>query len=737
MHSNEPCVQRLCLHLEGEHNVNFVEGSERQALLNSSSQLLEYFKVNSDEKTPYTYVEFPKHYTWDGKKWKRRQRPKVKDVVSRIWAAHPSDPEKFYLRALLHHIRGATCFADIRTVGDTTYDSFHAAAVALGLASDDREWELALTEAAMTSSPRSMRELFAFIVSNCDVVDPRKLWTTFKDHFCEDFAHQRRTRLGLEPPYFFVDSDYNKALYEIKQFLLDSGRCYDENILPPIDEDLIVDDQIENVGDNLDDLREAARSSYDAFNPQQKEVFDFVSASLSTKRNSVVFLNAPGGCGKTFLINTLIRDSLSRGLSVAALAASGVASILLLHGRTAHSQLKLPIPIRADSTSPITALSMEGKFLKSVDLIIWDEASMVHKHNIECADRLLRQLTNLDIPFGGKTVLFSGDFRQTLPVVVHGNRADTVAAALPMSPLWRNIRIFKLEINERARARGDPPVTVGGHQTPFSQFLSTIGDGKAGIGVDASRRVHLPPEISMAPNSTLLNLIDWVYPDIKNPSLDSALLTPTNKAMHEVNALILDQMSDTDGIPLIEKLSFDSVDDVEDAQEFSQEFLNSCNFSGLPLHSLKLRVGCPVLLLRNFAPRKGLCNGTRLIVKSIGDRVIELEHIIGPLAGTSFLLPRVTLTPSDSQMPFTLRRRQFPICVSYALTINKSQGQTLQRVGVWLREPVFSHGQLYVALSRSGSPDGVRVLVCDVEGAQGYDADGLFTANVVYKEALV
>ena len=109
----------------------------------------------------------------------------------------------------------------------------------------------------------------------------------------------------------------------------------------------------------------------------------------------------------------------------------------------------------------------------------------------------------------------------------------------------------------------------------------------------------------------------------------------------------------------------------------------------------------------------------------------------GPLKGDTVYIPRLAITPSDTDtMPFTLRRRQFPVRCAFAMTVNKSQGQTLERDGVYLPNPVFSHGQLYVALSRCGSPDGVFILVpgCD---AAANTPPGLYTSNVVYREVLM
>ena len=152
-----------------------------------------------------------------------------------------------------------------------------------------------------------------------------------------------------------------------------------------------------------------------------------------------------------------------------------------------------------------------------------------------------------------------------------------------------------------------------------------------------------------------------------------------------------------------------SVDSVEDDQAtlYPTEFLNSLSLSlslsGLPSHQLRLKVNSPIMLMRNLDPASGLLNGTRLVVKQLQPNVINAEICTGRHSGKHVLIPRIALRPSDNTFPFTLRRRQFPVRAAFAMTINKSQGQTLESVGLFLPEPVFTHGQLYVALSRARS----------------------------------
>jgi ATP-dependent DNA helicase PIF1 len=149
----------------------------------------------------------------------------------------------------------------------------------------------------------------------------------------------------------------------------------------------------------------------------------------------------------------------------------------------------------------------------------------------------------------------------------------------------------------------------------------------------------------------------------------------------------------------------------------------------LPNHEIKLKIGTPIMLLRNIDQAEGLCNGTRLTVTRLGNRVIEAKIITGKNIGNLIYIPRMSMSPSQSPWPFKLNRKQFPIMLSFAMTINKSQGQSLDHVGLYLPREVFSHGQLYVALSRVKSRQGLKILIHNKSKAPLQT-----TTNVVFKE---
>uniref|UniRef100_A0A0D3EAP9 ATP-dependent DNA helicase n=1 Tax=Brassica oleracea var. oleracea TaxID=109376 RepID=A0A0D3EAP9_BRAOL len=150
-------------------------------------------------------------------------------------------------------------------------------------------------------------------------------------------------------------------------------------------------------------------------------------------------------------------------------------------------------------------------------------------------------------------------------------------------------------------------------------------------------------------------------------------------------------------------------------EALSGDFLNSIKVSGLPNYSLRLKIGCLVMLLRNSNPTEGLMNGKRLQKTQLLDHMVEARIITGEKVGKTVYIPRLLITPTDKRLPFKMRRRQLPLVVAFAIKINKSQGQSPSEMGLFLPRPVFSHGQLYVAISRVTSKKDLKVLIVDKE----------------------
>ncbi|XP_076945508.1 uncharacterized protein LOC143616600 [Bidens hawaiensis] len=367
---------------------------------------------------------------------------------------------------------------------------------------------------------------------------------------------------------------------------------------------------------------------------------------------------------------------------------------------------------------------------------------MIHKHAFEALDRTLNDVMHGDsgnsseAVFGGKVVVFGGDFRQILPVVTNGTRSKCVNDCINSSYILSKCKVLKLTKNMR--------LTVGCRSSDveniieFADWLLDIGQGNVGGPNDGQPVIDIPDDLLIL-NSVdpMGDLITFVYPNILDRFneltyfKDRALLAPVNEVVQEINERML-------AIFLGEEVEYPSSDSLAECEDVSEDFdphlyshdlLNGLKMSEMPNHRLVLKVGVPIMLLRNINHKKGLCNGTRLQVVSLGRRVIDAKVVSGTNIGYRTLISRVTLTPTDKKLPFRLKRRQFPISVCFVMTINKSQGQSLSRVGLYLKDPVFSHGQLYVALSRVKSRDGIKLVILDKESKLANK-----TTNVVYKE---
>ena len=165
----------------------------------------------------------------------------------------------------------------------------------------------------------------------------------------------------------------------------------------------------------------------------------------------------------------------------------------------------------------------------------------------------------------------------------------------------------------------------------------------------------------------------------------------------------------------------------EHAHHYPVEFLNSLQLSGLLPHQLDLKCGQYLMLLRNLNLAKGLYNGSRLHLLQVSSSVLLCEIVEGLYCNQEVLISRITHHCNDSRLPFTLCRRQFPVTGAFAMTINKSQGQSYDQVGIYLCNEVISHGQLYVALSRGRYPVNIKV------ANDNNEAVGM-VKNVVYHE---
>ena len=207
-----------------------------------------------------------------------------------------------------------------------------------------------------------------------------------------------------------------------------------------------------------------------------------------------------------------------------------------------------------------------------------------------------------------------------------------------------------------------------------------------------------------------------------------AIVTPLNENVTKLNDYIIDNYIHS---KKREYFGTDKEDTYEKGHKdllLPLEVLHNMNPSGFPKYKLVLKKGAIVICLRNL--EFGLANGTKLKVKEMYEHNLVLKILTGPNKNEIVHLPRITLSQRLKSEATLLVRKQFPINLAYALTIDKSQGQSLKRVGIYLCSECFAHGQLYTALSRATNPK----MLCYYIGLTGEQE---CTTNVVWKEVFL
>uniref|UniRef100_A0A8I6YHM7 ATP-dependent DNA helicase n=1 Tax=Hordeum vulgare subsp. vulgare TaxID=112509 RepID=A0A8I6YHM7_HORVV len=441
-----------------------------------------------------------------------------------------------------------------------------------------------------------------------------------------------------------MSDDYrrsHKCTNEVDQMVLLDIR----GILQSMGKDIVyfalpwIDDEFDPTGGEAREVIEESTVNFDvndtklasSLNLEQRVAYDEILAAIDRGDEGVLFVDGPGGKGKPFCT-----------------------------GRYSPSFAKQ---------------SGTAKLLQMASLILWDEATMTKRQAVEALYNNMHDIMGRrDRPFGGKTLVFSEDFRQ-----------------------------LRLVANMRAD-----------NDTWFVDYLLRVGNGTE--EADDQGNIQLLEDICV-PSTCEMNdiekLIDHVFLGLEENMSDRnymtcrAILSTTNDIVDKINIRMIDSFKG-------EEVIYHSFDSVEDDKYgyYAPEFLNGLTPNGLPPHALKLKLNCLVILLRNIDPANGLCNGTRLVVRGFERNAIDAEIVIGQHARRRVFLPRIPLCPSDNDMfPFKFKRKQFPLRLSYAMTINKAQGQTIPIVGVYLPNPVFSHGQLYVALSRATAKRNIKILI--------------------------
>ena len=648
--------------------------------------------------------------------------------VTRMRSARPSQGELFYLRTILQN-QPCRSFKMARTVGDTEYGSFQEAARELGLFADRNEATYAMLEAIQNlRTPRELRVLFVHLLVNECVDAPLTLWDIVQEHLAYDFILKNNNT---------ADLGINLALDDISHLLEEYGKRLSNFGLPEatihtreVQHELLRWSAVAN------QLQMRAEVTIRIFNADQLAIYAQILSAITDNRPLCIFIDGKAGRGKTTLVNALCDKLRSMGRIVIPTATSAFAAQLYPGGRTTHSAFKvsnirfiarcrtdhfnyIKVPVNNKNEmleSPIDPSDPRGELLKEAALIIWDEAPMANRAVLACVEETCRRVMGNELPFGGKVIILLGDFRQTCPVVRRGSRAEVVDASIKSSPLFAYFSTVRLTIPIRNAA--DPQ---------FASFVDTIGDGAGPeIPLDMLTKVY-----------SMNELIDFVYPSeiLANPiaCLTRAILCPTNQQVDSYNNTILCNVQGTSRT----YLAADSLKEVDEqgltAPDSILDYVAQHTPPGLPPQSLTIKTNAVFRLLRNLSVDRGLVKNVRVVVAQVGTRLITVGLLKGVAGGMNqmdnelILIPRICFTTTLAS-GHTLLRRQFPLAPAYSTTFNSCQGLTLDMLGVDLTRPVFSHGQLYTALSRIRHRSHAKVRLRPGETT---------TTNVTYHEILV
>lgn len=358
--------------------------------------------------------------------------------------------------------------------------------------------------------PHQLRNLFCTICIFSNPTDPQALFEKYKNYLIEDLMLKND-----------ADTSINLCMIALDQFFKAHSKSTDTfNLLPKPNYNIInIEEEIES---NFNELKKGNELRAKLNNEQENIVKNIIeSVEDNTQKNKAFFIDGPGGTGKTFVYNTITHLMKGKNKKVISVAWTGIASILLIDGRTVHNAFQIPLELNEDSRSSMTLQSNKAIDLKNTDIIIWDEAAMAPIHALIAVDKLLKEIMNNNLLFGGKTFVMGGDFRQIPPVVNKGNKLKIIENSIKMF-INNNFIKLKLTINMRA------------NENDFKKWLLEIGNGIAKTFNKIGEDLIQIPEKCIIKN----DLIDDLYNGVRNGTekiVDICCLSTKNEFVDQLN----------------------------------------------------------------------------------------------------------------------------------------------------------------------------------------------------------
>lgn len=362
IHVRFPAVQILTVHLENMQNTTFRDNDNLQSMVRNpnfgKTTLTGWLLNNRHDVTGRSlkYSEYSKHFKWDLgiREWLPRTSKK-QPPVSRLAYIHPTCGEVFYLRMMLCHQTGCTIFSDIRKVNGIVYPSFCLACEALGLIGNDKEWQLAFDDASLWASSSQLRRLFFHLLLFCDISNPLKMWEYTWLKMSDDICHKFRSVSSSTDVCVLNDTIQQQVLLELERHLNGCipSKTLSDFQLPILSSNISAVLQnrllLEETGYDKDALHQYHQQMFSKLNFDQLAVYNRIREDANNGVQSLLFVYGHGGTGKTFLWSMILAYIRSIGKIALAVAASGIAALLLPSGRTAHSRFNIPVDVSSTS----------------------------------------------------------------------------------------------------------------------------------------------------------------------------------------------------------------------------------------------------------------------------------------------------------------------------------------------------------------------------------------------------
>ncbi|KAH7533321.1 hypothetical protein FEM48_Zijuj04G0118400 [Ziziphus jujuba var. spinosa] len=629
IHYRDPPVERLNFHLPNERNIVFLDTNSIDSIMKRNTVSKSMFSAWMDANKKYvearelTYAEFPTRFV--RKSSEREWHPsKCGFAIGRMFFVPPGCGDMYYLRTLLSIVRGPRNFEEIMNINGIQYNSLRDACYALGLLDDDKEYVDAIAEASHWGSTHYLRNLFATLLLLDSLKRLEFIWEQSWWYRSDNILYKQRSMLHHQDLHLTDEEIKNYTLLEIEKILRNSGKSLHDfpmmHFLGTIDVSCC---QNRFIQDELRYDRIALAEDHKKFvsnlTAEQKSVYETIMGAVEGVKPGIFFVYGYGGTGKTFIWKTLLAALRLKGKIVLTIASNGIASFLLPGGRTAHSRFAIPLAPNEDSTCNVKQGSPFAELIVKTELIIWDEAPMMNRYCFEALDRTMRDILRFSNPLSLSNLLE-----------------------------WtKNMRLQSIDSD-----------IDKDEMKAFSERISSIGDGTIGGLNDGHSMVDIPDDLLIKDTEdSAASIVNSMYlsfsENINDPSYlqERAILALTLDIVESINDYVssLNRTEENTYLSSDATCRSDSnIDFIGDLH--TSVFLNAIKCFEVPNHQLKLKVGVPVMLLRNVDHSSGLCNGTRLVITRLGNHVLEGKVISGSNAGFKVFIPTMTLTPSDPRL---------------------------------------------------------------------------------------